>query len=157
MTKADVPTVAYLEQVCFPSPWTENMLKREMKNRLAHYHVMEQEGKIVAYAGMWILFDEAHITNVAVLPQCRRKGIGRQMMLLSMGVARKLGAQRMTLEVRESNLSAQALYGQLDFENAGRRKGYYSDTGEDAFILWNEDIGATLAKNHETMENTGDL
>jgi len=147
MVAADIPAVAQIEQVCFRSPWTEKMLKSELKNRLAHYHVLELENKVIGYAGMWILFDEAHITNVAVLPEHRRKGYGRKLMLLSMEAASLLGANKMTLEVRESNSGAQAMYDGVGFTMAGRRKRYYSDTGEDAFILWNEDIKKTLSEN----------
>lgn len=148
MTKADLPAVAELEIQCFRSPWTLNMLRGELKNRLAHYHVLELDGKIIAYAGMWVLFEEAHITNVAVSPDHRRKGYGRRIMLESMRVAVKLHATQMTLEVRESNFGAQALYEGLGFQMAGRRKKYYSDTGEDAFILWNNDIVKTIEQLH---------
>ncbi len=148
MLKADLPAVAELEQICFRSPWTLNMLKGELKNRLAYYHVLELDEKIVAYAGMWVVFEEAHITNVAVSPEHRRKGFGRCIMLNSMREAVKLHATKMTLEVRETNFGAQALYESLDFQNAGRRKKYYSDTGEDAFILWNTDIVKTIEQLH---------
>ncbi len=148
MLKADLPAVAELEQICFRSPWTLNMLKGELKNRLAYYHVLELDEKIVAYAGMWVVFEEAHITNVAVSPEHRRKGFGRRIMLESMREAVKLHATKMTLEVRETNFSAQALYESLDFQNAGRRKKYYSDTGEDAFILWNTNLVKTIEQLH---------
>ena len=102
----------------------------------------------MAYAGMWVVFEEAHITNVAVSPEHRRKGFGRRIMLESMREAVKLHATKMTLEVRETNFSAQALYESLDFQNAGRRKKYYSDTGEDAFILWNTNLVKTIEQLH---------
>ncbi len=148
MLKADLPAIAELEQICFRSPWTLNMLKGELKNRLAYYHVLELDEKIVAYAGMWVVFEEAHITNVAVSPEHRRKGLGRRIMLESMREAVKLHATQMTLEVRETNFSAQALYESLDFQNVGRRKKYYSDTGEDAFILWNTNLVKTIEQLH---------
>ena len=144
MTRADLPAVLEMERVCFRSPWTENMLRGELKNKLAHYHVLELDGALVGYAGMWILFDEAHITNVCTLPDYRRRGYGRFLMLESMRVAVGLHATKMTLEVRETNFGAQALYKGLGFEMAGRRKRYYDDTGEDALILWNMDIRLTL-------------
>ena len=144
MTKADLPVVAEMERVCFRSPWTEGMLRSELKNRLAHYHVLDLDGELVAYAGMWILFEEAHITNVAVMPQHRRKGYGRRIMLESMRAAVERNATQMTLEVRESNYGAQELYAGLGFVYAGRRKKYYSDTNEDALILWNTDIVKTI-------------
>lgn len=148
MTTADLPAVAEMEKICFRSPWSERMLRGELKNRLAHYHVIEQDGKLIAYAGMWVLFEEAHITNVAVLPDYRRQGLGQRIMLESMKAAVALNATQMTLEVRESNLGAQALYEGLGFVSAGRRKKYYSDTGEDALILWNTDIVKTIGQLH---------
>ncbi len=145
MQKADVSRVAELERLCFRSPWSENALAGELKNSVARYRVGIVGDTIEAYAGMWILYDEAHITNVAVAPDRRRQGYGRALMVEMLRVALFYGAARMTLEVREHNLSAQALYEGLGFEKAGRRKRYYADTGEDAFIMWNRDIGQTLA------------
>ncbi len=100
---------------------------------------------------MWVLFDEAHITNVAVDPAFRRRGLGRRLMLCMMRTARLFGAAMMTLEVRETNLGAQALYAGLGFLREGRRKGYYTDTGEDAFLLWNHDIALTLAHADDSI------
>ncbi|HOF99494.1 MAG: ribosomal-protein-alanine N-acetyltransferase [Firmicutes bacterium ADurb.Bin248] len=144
MRPGDVERIAELEKLCFRTPWSRNAIAGELKNAAAHYLVCEREGTVVAYAGMWVVFDEAHITNVAVAPDCRGCGLGRRMMLCAMRAARLYGAEQMTLEVRETNLAAQSLYASLDFEAAGVRKGYYSDTGESAFILWNRDIARTL-------------
>lgn len=145
MQKADVARVAELERLCFRSPWSAQALAGELKNAAARYRVGVVGETIQAYAGMWVLYDEAHITNVAVAPDYRRKGFGRAIMEEMLRTAHFYGASQMTLEVRESNLGAQALYEGLGFENAGRRKRYYSDTGEDAFIMWNRDIAKTLA------------
>ena len=90
---------------------------------------------MVDYAGMWVMF-------------------GRRLMRCMMRTARLFGATMMTLEVRETNLGAQALYASLGFVQEGRRKGYYTDTGEDAFILWNHDIALTLADADDSMEQT---
>ena len=87
------------------------------------------------------VFDEAHITNIAVHPDFRRQGIGEQMMRFAFKKARELGATKMTLEVRLSNHGAQALYRKLGFQDRGIRKGYYSDTNEDAIIMWKDDLG----------------
>ena len=142
MERRDIPRVAELERICFRSPWSESALRGELKNRLAHYLVMCDGEAVVGYAGMWTLFDEAHITNVAVQPEYRGNGLGRRLMRRMMGQALRLGAARMTLEVREGNAVAQSLYYSLGFQTAGRRKRYYSDTGEDALILWNDCIAA---------------
>ncbi|MDR0840239.1 MAG: ribosomal protein S18-alanine N-acetyltransferase [Christensenellaceae bacterium] len=144
LQKADVPRIAELERLCFRSPWSEKALLGEVRNKVAHYRVGIVDGCIAAYAGMWLLFDEAHITNVAVAPDCRRRGFARLLMREMFRTALLHGAGHMTLEVRETNLGAQALYAGLGFLQSGRRKGYYSDTGEDALILWNHDIAACL-------------
>ena len=149
MTRADVPAIAELELRCFRSPWSKNAIMSELDNRLAHYHVLELNGEIVGYAGMWVLFGESHITNVAIKEEYRRKGLGRMLMLKSMEAAISYKAKSMTLEVREHNESAKAMYFQLGFEQAGRRKRYYRDSGEDALILWNMDIQQTLQQQSE--------
>ena len=146
MTKADVPQVAGLEKICFSMPWSEHALNSEMKNRVAHYRVLTAGKRIIAYAGMWIVMDEAHVTNIAVVPDFRNQGLGRRILLDMMQEARAAGAVRMTLEVREHNLPAQTLYAHNGFVKVGVRKGYYSDTGEAAYILWNDDLAATLEK-----------
>ena len=156
MQKGDVRRVAELERLCFRSPWSEKALAGELKNRFARYKVGISGNRIEAYAGMWLLYDEAHITNVAVSPEHRRQGFGRALMIEMMRTALFDGAFQMTLEVRESNLAAQALYKALHFEMAGRRKRYYADTGEDALIMWNRDISTTLNALDTSHQIKGD-
>ena len=144
MRAADVVRIAELERICFRSPWSETSIRGELRNKLAHYQVVESDGAIIAYAGMWVFLGEAHITNVAVDPEYRRQGIGRALMLHMMKTALSYNASAMTLEVREHNEAAKSLYFQLGFEKAGVRKGYYSDTGEAAWILWQHDISAMV-------------
>ena len=84
MQKADVARVAELERICFRTPWSQAALAGELKNDVAHYLVGECGAQIIAYAGMWVMFDEAHITNVAVDPDFRRHGLGRRLMLCMM-------------------------------------------------------------------------
>jgi ribosomal-protein-alanine N-acetyltransferase len=84
---------------------------------------------------------------VAIMPEYRQKGRGRRLMLTMMEHAVKRGAEKMTLEVREGNTVAQHLYATLDFEQNGFRPRYYSDTGEGALLLWNNDIQQTIEKN----------
>jgi len=156
MQKADVPRVAELERLSFRSPWSEKALAGELRNPAARYLVGVLDNMVEAYAGMWVLFNEAHITNVAVAPEHRRHGFGRALMLEMLRRALFYGATQMTLEVRETNLGAQALYTGLGFEKAGRRKRYYSDTGEDAFIMWNRDIGQTLAAIDTNYKSKGE-
>lgn len=119
----------------------------ELRNDAAHYQVLTEDGKIVGYAGMWVLFEEAHMTNVAVLPEYRRQKYATLLMLSMMQSAKLLGATMMTLEVRENNIHAQHLYQKLDFSQNGYRPRYYSDTDEGALLLWNMDIIKTLENN----------
>ena len=147
MTRKDVPVVHEIERACFRTPWSKMALFSELRNDVAHYRVVEQEGRVIGYAGMWVLFEEAHLTNVAILQAYRRNGYAKRLMLAMMACASRLGAEAMTLEVRRSNLGAQSLYEQLDFIQNGMRPRYYSDTGEDALLLWNMNIKQTLTNN----------
>lgn len=149
MERADVNRVHEIECTCFRSPWSKLALAGELRNDVAHYLVMEEDGLIIGYGGMWLLFEEAHVTNVAVMPEYRGQGRGRRLMLAMMRHAVKRGAEKMTLEVRESNTVAQKLYEGLDFEQNGFRPGYYSDTGEGAKLLWNNDIQQTLDREND--------
>ena len=149
MKREDVPRVHEIECACFRSPWSKNALLGELRNDVAHYLVMELDGELIGYGGMWVLFEEAHVTNVAIMPDYRKRGLGRMLMLAMMERAIKYDAEKMTLEVRESNLVAQHLYEKLDFYQNGFRARYYSDTGEGAMILWNSDIQKTLKRERQ--------
>ena len=152
MVRADVNRVHEIECTCFRSPWSKLALAGELRNEVAHYLVMEADGVICGYGGMWLLFEEAHVTNVAIMPEYRGQGRGKRLMLAMMRYAYKRGAEKMTLEVREGNTVAQHLYATLDFQQNGFRPGYYYDTGEGALILWNEDIEQTIDREKQTNE-----
>ncbi|MGI6683960.1 MAG: ribosomal protein S18-alanine N-acetyltransferase [Bacillota bacterium] len=129
--------VLEIEQVSFPTPWSRQSFLGELNdNAMAYYCVAMLDERVIGYGGMWLILDEAHITNVAVHPDYRGKRIGEGIMIHLMKQALIQGAYRMTLEVRPSNLSAIKLYQRMGFEAAGRRKGYYTDTKEDAIIMW---------------------
>ncbi len=147
MQRGDIERVAEIERVCFRSPWSVHALIGELSNDIAYYVVAVQNGYVVGYAGIWVILDEAHMNNIAVSPEYRERGIGKSMILRLMGIALNKGAERMTLEVRENNHRAQRLYASLGFAYAGMRKGYYSDNGENALILWNDCIIETYEKN----------
>lgn len=146
MTLADVDDVADIERQSFPIPWNRAAFVDELThNERALYIVARDEsGAMVGYGGMWLVCDEAHVTNVAVHPSCRRRGAGTAIMVALMGLAADRGASRMTLEVRVSNRSAQELYRQLGFRAAGVRPRYYMDNREDALIMWVDDISSAL-------------
>ncbi len=147
MTKADIDAVYQIEVLSFRSPWSKHSLVGELRNQVAHYVVMEREGTVVGYCGMWVLFEEAHITNIAIRPEFRGTGCGKQLLLAAMEHAASFGAEMMTLEVRESNTIAQNMYESFDFLQQGFRKRYYTDTGEGALLLWNRNILETIQKN----------
>ncbi|MOA25396.1 ribosomal-protein-alanine N-acetyltransferase [compost metagenome] len=104
----------------------------------ARYMVMEYEGQIIGYGGMWIIMDEAHVTNIAVRSDYRGQGLGNRLLLELQRTAVFFGAAKMTLEVRVSNDIAQNLYRKYGFTASGIRPRYYSDNNEDALIMWAE-------------------
>ncbi|WZL73781.1 ribosomal protein S18-alanine N-acetyltransferase [Clostridiaceae bacterium 35-E11] len=140
MTMEDVAAVLQIEHQCFSIPWTEESFRTELaKNKLARYVVAEVEGQVVGYGGMWIIVDEAHVTNIAVHPEVRGKGYGNKIVAAMIDMAKKEGVLRMTLEVRKSNEVAQTLYKRWGFTSCGIRPRYYEDNQEDAIIMWREE------------------
>lgn len=135
----DIPVICDIELEAFPTPWTEGAFHNELtNNHFAHYLIMELGGVIVGYAGMWLVMDEAHVTNIAVRSGYRGRRLGERLLTQMQAAAVFLGAERMTLEVRVTNYIAQRLYAKLGFIPAGLRKNYYTDNGEDAMIMWAE-------------------
>ena len=147
MNHADVPDVYRIETLSFRTPWSRRSLSDEVDNSLAHYLVAISDDVIAGYCGMWVLFEECHITNIAVDPIFRRKGIGKALLVSAMEVGTLFGATSMTLEVRETNRIAQEMYRKLGFQPQGFRKRYYQDTGEGAILLWNTDLNRTIGNN----------
>ncbi|HEY7451840.1 MAG TPA: ribosomal protein S18-alanine N-acetyltransferase [Candidatus Limnocylindria bacterium] len=151
MTDDDIPAVLDIERASFLTPWPPEAFQQEVRhNRLARYLVARQGGAVVGYAGVWLMVDEAHITTFAVHPEWRRQGIGRRLLLAMLVVAEEMRATRMTLEVRVSNLAAQALYRDHGFAIAGRRERYYTDDGEDAYVMTTPPL--TSAAMREPMD-----
>ena len=138
MTSEDVEAVYAIEVATFPAPWTLDSFHYEMReNQFAHYIVaINDEEKIIGFCGMWIVIDAAQITNVAVLQEARGLGIGETLMREAMKAAKDAEAETMSLEVRVTNTVAQNLYRKLQFQDGGIRKGYYTDNGEDALVMW---------------------
>lgn len=137
MRAEDVSGVLEVEQECFTLPWSRKAFEAELDdNDLAHYLVMEDEGRIIGYAGVWIVLDEAHVTNIAISQSYRRRGLGERLLVELIRSAKQYGALSMTLEVRVTNSAAQKLYEKLGFVKRGIRRQYYSDTKEDALIMW---------------------
>ena len=116
MTLADVEAVHRIETQCFPIPWSRDAFEREVtENQCARYMVLRENGTPVAYAGVWLVLDEGHITNIAVRPDRRRLGYGEQVTRALMQLCADTGIAYLTLEVRRSNVAAQGLYRKLGF------------------------------------------
>jgi ribosomal-protein-alanine N-acetyltransferase len=141
MRVEDIPAVHAIESASFPTPWPPYAFRGELEtNRMAHYLVVRAGERLVAYAGIWLMVDEAHVTTFAVLPAYRRRGIGGRLLSELIELAAELGASVVTLEVRLSNAGARRLYQQFGFRPVGVRPRYYSDNGEDALIMTTEGL-----------------
>jgi ribosomal-protein-alanine N-acetyltransferase len=144
MRPADIPEVQAIERASFTSPWPPQAYRAELEtNRLASYLVARIDGRIVAYGGLWLMVDEAHITTFAVHPAWRRRRIGERLLLAMLDLAIDRGAREATLEVRLSNLPARRLYEKYGFRPVGLRPRYYTDDGEDALIMTTETLRST--------------
>lgn len=133
--QSHIDSVTELEKDCFTIPWTEEMLVAELKSNLAHYFVAEDDGEIIGYAGMWKILDEGHITNIAVSPKYRRKGVGQMLLDRLMDFSNEFKLSKLMLEVRKSNDAARLLYSKNGFVKVGVRKKYYADNDEDAILM----------------------
>ena len=136
MRLKDVDAVADIEEATFARPWSCDSFRQEVtRNAVARYLVAEQDGQILGYAGAWIIMDESHITNIAVREDVRGKGLGKKLTKQLLQILSNLGACYATLEVRVSNVRAQNLYKSLGFVSVGKRKRYYEDNNEDAYLM----------------------
>ena len=143
MRLEDIPTIQDIEREIFLTPWPRNAYRRElMQNRMASYVVIRDREEIVGYAGLWKMHDEAHVTTVGVRRRDQGRGFGLALMLALIDRAFALEARWVTLEVRASNYGAMALYEKLGFKVIGRRRGYYTDDGEDAVVMWSDSLMA---------------
>ncbi len=143
MRRRDLAAIQLIERQVYPNPWSVDVFANEVEMARygqRHYICAHRAGQLVGYAGMMIVLDEAHITNIAADPNRRREGIGSRLLADLAWEARRRGCTGMTLEVRLSNVAAQALYHQFGFEPGGIRQRYYENI-EDAIVMWCHDIG----------------
>ncbi|MCL2166337.1 MAG: ribosomal protein S18-alanine N-acetyltransferase [Clostridiales bacterium] len=140
MTEKDIPQIAGIEKMVFTTPWSEAAFRSELAdNTLALYLVLTDEEKpdeVLAYGGIWKIFDEGHITNIAVRPDYQGRKLGKMLLQAMIRWGWTNGMNHMTLEVRVSNQIAINLYKKTGFAEAGIRPGYYDNGGEDAIIMW---------------------
>ncbi|MCU5303774.1 ribosomal protein S18-alanine N-acetyltransferase [Bacillus toyonensis] len=133
----DIAQIVAIEEASFSTPWTADAFQRELTmNEHAQYVVLEKDGLVIGYCGLWIIIDESHITNIAILPEYRGQKLGDALLKEVISVAKELGVKTMTLEVRVSNEVAKQLYKKYGFQNGGIRKRYYADNQEDGLVMW---------------------
>jgi ribosomal-protein-alanine N-acetyltransferase len=136
MSVDDLAAVQEIERESFTTPWPPHAYRAELEtNRMAHYIVARHGDRIVGFAGVWLMVDEAHITTFAVRKTWRRQGVGERLLIALLALAEARGAREATLEVRPSNHPARRLYEKYGFAPVGVRPRYYSDDNEDALIM----------------------
>ena len=141
MRMEDLDDVMEIERDSFSMPWSRWMFERELVDReRSHFLVARDGAQVVGYVGFWMVLDEAHIVTIAVRNDFRRRGVGTMLLASALSLAVRMGADRATLEVRITNLAAQELYRKFGFGIVAVRKNFYSDTGEDAYVMWIYDL-----------------
>lgn len=142
LEEAYLPPILEIETEANSSPWSERSFRNEFINPQSIFRIAKVDGNLVAYGGIWMCVDEAHVTNVAVAKEMRGQGIGRKLMIELLSLAKQQGMTCSTLEVRASNEPALKLYERLGYVRAGVRKRYYPDNQEDAVVMWLYDLEA---------------
>lgn len=135
MTSAHVGQIAQLEKLCFSDPWSEKSIATELECRLSCWLVALEGDSLLGYVGSQTVMDESDMMNLAVHPDCRRKGVAQALINALEDALRERGSEALTLEVRASNAAAIALYEKMGFQQVGRRPNYYRNPKEDALIL----------------------
>ncbi len=141
MRRRHLRSVVKIEAKVYPRPWSMGLFMSEIGQREARtYLVARVGGAVVGYAGMMYVLEDGHVTTIAVDPAWHRHSIGSRLLLALADAGLARGIENLTLEVRVSNEPAKELYRRFGFVPAGIRKGYYVETGEDALVMWANDI-----------------
>jgi len=141
--------------------WSRDSFVSEIKSPISQYLcALNEQGKTMGYMGMWKVIDEAHITTLAIHPDYRNKGVAQALVISSVENCLEAKIKYITLEVRKSNNAAISLYEKFGFKSLGVRKNYYQDNGEDALIMWTENIfhenfQSLYNKNRKVLEDSG--
>lgn len=137
MVLEDIDQVMQIDIASFATPWPRQIFYQELvENKFAHYYVIEDDKEILGYAGLWLVVDDAQVTNIAVNPNYRGNKFGEKLFRYAIQKAMGIGMKRLSLEVRVSNIIAQKLYRKFGLVPGGIRKNYYTDNGEDAIVMW---------------------
>lgn len=135
MTAAHLDEVAAIENDCFSHPWSRRSLESELQNETSRFLVAVEDGKVIGYIGMSAVIDEGYLFNAAVDSHYRKKSVGSALVRELVTWCQKHDFAFLTLEVRESNAPAIALYSRFGFVRVGERKNYYSDPAENALLM----------------------
>ncbi len=130
-----IPQIEEIERECFSRPWTAEQLSGQMRDAQHEFIAAVDNGRVLGYVGLMYVLDEGYISNVAVHPEARRQGIGDALIDALAVKAKELELAFLTLEVRESNAPAIALYAKHGFHPVGKRKNYYDAPKEDAVLM----------------------
>lgn len=135
ITPEDLDSIVAIENVSFPTPWPKRVFEREIRSQKSYNRAVRFGGMVVGYIVTWTIYDEVHILNIAVHPDFRKMGIGERMLRDCVCYSSECGLKYALLEVRVSNTGAINLYEKLGFKTIHTRRKYYSDTGEDAYVM----------------------
>lgn len=135
ITPEDLDGITAIENVSFPTPWPRRVFEREIKSHTSYNRVIRFGGMVAGYIITWTIYDEVHILNIAVHPEFRKMGIGERLLRDCISHSAANGLKYALLEVRVSNIGARSLYEKLGFKTIHVRRKYYSDTGEDAYVM----------------------
>lgn len=136
MKAEDVPEISRLEREAFSMPWSEEDFEGMIRSENARYYVAEKDGVILGGCGLYIVLEEASITNVVIRREARNQGVGTELMRHMMEMCGRDGVKAFTLEVRVSNKAAIHMYEKVGFVSEGIRPGFYEKPAEDAMIMW---------------------
>ncbi|HUR35797.1 MAG TPA: ribosomal protein S18-alanine N-acetyltransferase [Vicinamibacterales bacterium] len=139
---ADIDDILRIESASFTNPWTREMYLSELEHRDVSFFYIARDavGEPIGFCSCWLVLDEVHINNLAVLPERRRGGVATALLTRVLDDGAGKGAHRATLEVRRSNEPALRLYEKLGFRVTAVRRGYYTRPDEDAMVLWRERV-----------------
>ncbi len=135
MEREHIPEIVKLEELCFSTPWTYENLEEELDNKTAYFFVALEGEKVIGYIGVNVIEDSCFINNIAVYPEYRRQGVGKALIKIASLTADAMGTDFISLEVRESNYPAIAMYKSLGFEEMGMRRDFYRRPRENALIM----------------------
>jgi ribosomal-protein-alanine N-acetyltransferase len=140
MRRRHLRRVLSIEARVYPRPWSASLFLSELSQKATRsYVVAKHAGEVVGYVGMMYAAHEAHVTNIAVDPDFQGHRVGTRLLHTAILEALARGCHTLSLEVRVSNVAAQMMYEKFGFVTVGRRKGYYIETNEDAFIMTVDD------------------